>query len=724
MDQGESFLPGTNEFLTKPVDLDELLAKIGRRPAMIKPLFRSNIRFKLVVSLLSIVLLTGILSTIVGINIINKNVIREAYENVRSSLAATNELYEEEIARRSRTIQYLAKTPEIVRAAAAGDRAALYGRLVQIKKEFAFDIVNVVDPEGKVLVRANAYDAYGDSMAHYRTIQEVVRTRAPAAGTGVLDPENIRFEGPSIVGRTPIPIVPTPLARPRSSPLESRALVIKIAAPILEGGRLRGILYAAVLLNNNSEFIDRFKRLVFKEEKVRGKDVGTTTIFLGDIRVATNVIDSEGRRAIGTQVSEQVYRRVFEEGRVWLDKAFVVNNWYMSGYSPLFDIDHKPLGILYVGILKQKYDLILRGTTLSFLLVICVTILLAIALAVYLINIYTRPLKRIIAASTEMAMGFYHRIEADPRDDDARKLERAFNSMVDALQERDRQLKEQAERTILKSEKLASIGRLASGIAHEINNPLTGVLTYSSLLLEDMKGTKYEEDLKVIRDETLRCRRIVRGILDFARDTEARKGPGRHQRDHRGQPPDPGKARQFPECRHRPGPRPRTAAGQRGRRRDPVGHQQPGGQRRRRDAERRDDLTISTAGGREPGSSSSGSRTRVRHLPGEPGPDVRAVLHHQGRKARGRGSAWRLSTASSAATTGRSTSRARSARERNSRSSCPCPDGAQERRWPENCCSSTTRTSSSGAARGSSPGGGRDRHGDVRRGRPGDGPGR
>jgi two-component system, NtrC family, sensor kinase len=492
---------------------------------MIKPIFRSNIRFKLVLSLLSIVLLTGILSTIVGINIINKNVIREAYENVRSSLAATNELYEEEIARRSRTVQYLARTPEIVRAAAASDREALFEKLVQIKQEFAFDIVNVVDPEGKVLVRANAFEAWGDSMAHYRTIQEVVKTRAPAAGTGVLDHGNIRFEGQAVADRTLIRVVPTPHALPRSSLIESRAMVIKIAAPIMEEGRLRGILYAAVLLNNNSEFVDRFKRLVFRDEKIRGKEVGTTTLFLGDIRVATNVVDSEGRRAIGTQVSSEVYRRVFEEGKTWVDEAFVVNNWYLSGYSPIFDIDHKPLGILYVGILKQKYDLILRATTLSFLAVIFVTTLLAIALAVYLINIYTRPLKRIIAASTEMALGFYHRIEADPHDDDARNLSQAFNSMVDAIQERDRQLKEQAERTILKSEKLASIGRMASGIAHEINNPLTGVLTYSSLLLEDMKGTKYEEDLRIIRDETLRCRGIVRGILDFARDTKAEKVP-------------------------------------------------------------------------------------------------------------------------------------------------------------------------------------------------------
>jgi two-component system NtrC family sensor kinase len=120
-----------------------------------------------------------------------------------------------------------------------------------------------------------------------------------------------------------------------------------------------------------------------------------------------------------------------------------------------------------------------------------------------------------------MAQGVYHRIEVGPHDDDdARNLGQAFNGMVEAIEERDRELKDQAARTILKSEKLASIGRLASGVAHEINNPLTGVLTYSSLLLEDMKGTKYEEDLTVIRDEAIRCRGIVRGLLDFARDTK------------------------------------------------------------------------------------------------------------------------------------------------------------------------------------------------------------
>jgi signal transduction histidine kinase len=71
---------------------------------------------------------------------------------------------------------------------------------------------------------------------------------------------------------------------------------------------------------------------------------------------------------------------------------------------------------------------------------------------------------------------------------------------------------------LLQQEKLSSVGKLAAGVAHEINNPLTAVLTNSMLLLEDLpEDHPMYEDLKGIADETLRCREIVRGLLEFAR---------------------------------------------------------------------------------------------------------------------------------------------------------------------------------------------------------------
>ena len=79
------------------------------------------------------------------------------------------------------------------------------------------------------------------------------------------------------------------------------------------------------------------------------------------------------------------------------------------------------------------------------------------------------------------------------------------------------------EQRLMRSEKLASIGRLAAGIAHEINNPLTSVLTFSSLLLRKAETGDQKEKLEIIVKETTRCRQIVRDLLNFARQGEPKK---------------------------------------------------------------------------------------------------------------------------------------------------------------------------------------------------------
>ena len=73
-------------------------------------------------------------------------------------------------------------------------------------------------------------------------------------------------------------------------------------------------------------------------------------------RIATNVTTASGNRAIGTRVSKDVYEKVLENDRNWYDRAFVVNDWYLSAYDPIHDLDGKIVGILYVGVLAKKYD--------------------------------------------------------------------------------------------------------------------------------------------------------------------------------------------------------------------------------------------------------------------------------------------------------------------------------------------------------------------------------
>jgi len=104
-----------------------------------------------------------------------------------------------------------------------------------------------------------------------------------------------------------------------------------------------------------------------------------------------------------------------------------------------------------------------------------------------------------------------HQVETGNRDEIG-KLAESFNDMMQKLAD--------AQRQLLQANKLASVGRLAAGVAHEINNPLTGVLTYSSFLLKRaVADSELKADLEVIVRETKRCREIVKGLLDFSRQS-------------------------------------------------------------------------------------------------------------------------------------------------------------------------------------------------------------
>ena len=133
-------------------------------------------------------------------------------------------------------------------------------------------------------------------------------------------------------------------------------------------------------------------------------------------------------------------------------------------------------------------------------------------------RIVLQPVRKLAAATRKVADGdLSHQVEVGTRDEIG-KLGESFNGMMQNLAD--------AQRQLLQANKLASVGRLAAGVAHEINNPLTGVLTYSSFLLKRAAGDpETKEDLEVIVRETKRCREIVKGLLDFSRQSVSEKRP-------------------------------------------------------------------------------------------------------------------------------------------------------------------------------------------------------
>ncbi len=179
--------------------------------------------------------------------------------------------------------------------------------------------------------------------------------------------------------------------------------------------------------------------------------------------------------------------------------------------------DKRVLGVLDITMFLGDIDSELqrtRNTTIVTLLVA----FLVVSLLIYLFvnHRVLNPLQTAVQACKKVAGGDLDVILEAKNPDEIGLLFESFNNMTSKLA--------QAQMQVSQSDKLASVGRLAAGVAHEINNPLTGVLTYSSFLLKRAEEyPEIKEDLEVIVRETKRCREIVKGLLDFSRQSTFRK---------------------------------------------------------------------------------------------------------------------------------------------------------------------------------------------------------
>jgi len=203
------------------------------------------------------------------------------------------------------------------------------------------------------------------------------------------------------------------------------------------------------------------------------------------------------------------------------------------------------LGSLVIKVPLKDFDAAVEKSSLEFyLLAILTTLLLASFLILFTRREILNPLNRLVKASVAVANGDTStRVEIRPNQlDDMRMVSVAFNDMLDNLQTATTELENwsqqleykvqkkseelgTAQSELIHIERLASLGKLSSSVAHEINNPLSGILVYTKLVHKllsnpDLTEAKKEvmlKHLKMIEAETKRCGDIVKGLLDFSK---------------------------------------------------------------------------------------------------------------------------------------------------------------------------------------------------------------
>jgi len=499
------------------------------------------LRMKFVLSFLVVILFGGLVSLFFGTRLEHRTIFSQAQAKVRHDLASAWMVYDEKLNDIRDIVLLNARRDSIQAALLAGDRETLLRTLARVRRDFNLDILTITDRFGKVVQRTNLPDIYGDDQSADPLVSRALRKETVTATEIICRPELLK-ESPDFAERAYLQFIPTPMAAPRPEDHEENGMMLKGAAPILdEQGKVLGVLYGGILLNQNYEIVDRVKEIVFKGEKYKGKEIGTVTIFQNDLRISTNVTDAEGNRAIGTRVSQEVHEAVLRRGVPWVGRAFVVNHWYITAYEPIKNIAGEIIGMLYVGMLEKPYIDLRNSVMLTFtgIAALCTVILLIILF--FITSSITNPLRRMVLATNRIAQGdLNHQVRIGFRDEIG-QLSHSFNQMTENLklanenliqwgktlekrvEERTKELREMQD-YLLQSEKLRSLGKMAAGVAHEINNPLTSILINTHLMLEKLeKRHEFYENLSLIADETSRCTQIVKGLLEFARQNPPQK---------------------------------------------------------------------------------------------------------------------------------------------------------------------------------------------------------
>lgn len=481
-----------------------------------------SIRSKIIASLVGVSLLVGVVSLGVGGQLLYDSVVAEATDRVRQDLNVARLLYERRIETARLFLDTCVTGEEFQRAMMETDLTVLRSRLTRLAERTGLDFAGVASPGGQVLTRVGpGGNGPPPGAAVHPAVALVLEKGTSVSGTVVLDPATLAAEDPALAQRAAVAVRP-----PENSggfpPIEETAgLTVFTAVPVRGGGQLLGVVYGGVLLNRDTGLVDQIGRVVFGEDVYEEREPGTATIFFRDLRVATNVRDPAGRRVLGTRASKAVAYRVLGAGERWIDRAFVFDDWYITAYEPLTDLFGNRVGMLYVGVPEAKYVDLREQALEIFVIITLAGVAAALILGIRLAQRILRPVNHLIHAGAEISQGNLSPNVGPISKGDIGQLQRQFLTMAEALKERTEQERAERDRCLLQSEKQAAVGKLAAGVAHEINNPLTAVLTYTYLIrdLGDQLPPQAREDLEVVAKQTQRVRRIVQDLLDLSRQS-------------------------------------------------------------------------------------------------------------------------------------------------------------------------------------------------------------
>lgn len=414
------------------------------------------------------------------------------------------------------------------------------------QQRLKLDFLHLLDHEARIVATTSGLPR-NHPLQDWGVVRDALRGRA-SAEIEIFAEAYLEALAPDLKQRAHTPLVPTTGAAPTTRNAETRGMVIHTAAPVFNSqGAPRFLVVGGSLLNKNLDFVDRINEIVYPEGSLPLGSLGTATLFLDDVRIATNVRLFEGVRAIGTRVTQIVRDAVLGQGRTWLDSAFVVNDNYVSAYEPVIDSGGKRVGMLYVGYLERPFARVKHYALGAVILVFLITMGAATFVSLRWARAIFTPIERMHATMSAVESGEESaRVGAVENRDEIGELATHLDHLLERLHQQTVSLREWgneldrrvAQRTqelaealenlrstqkqLVTSEKLAAVGQLTAGVAHEINNPIAVIQGNIEMLAEVLgeHADPVREEIRLVREQVHRIRLIVTKLLQFARPAE------------------------------------------------------------------------------------------------------------------------------------------------------------------------------------------------------------
>lgn len=414
-----------------------------------------GLKFKLLAIMILITLAPLLVAGYMALKSINENIEEQARITLEKDLRAGEEMLKARLRERAFQVELAAANNILLESL----RENQFQRAITVvngdKLKYGLDFLTLLNERGRVVARAATGKVDLKSQVDLPVVEKALKGRG-SFGLVLLEEDLLKEEG--LLNKAVIEKAGEGGADGEMAE-ERKALALVAAFPVKNYmGQVQGVLVGGELLNHNYELVDYI-----------GETLGVTcTVFLDDLRVATSVLTAAGERAVGTRAADYVARAVLEEGRLYSGRALVVNDYYITAYSPLRDVREEIVGMFYVGIPEAPFVAVHNANRNRFLLIGGISMAIALGIAVTFSETVTGPLRKIMKALREAEKGNLNQQVEIKRNDELGRIGSDFNAMVGGLKEMVATLKEMAEGVTASAEELSSAVEQSNTAMEEI----------------------------------------------------------------------------------------------------------------------------------------------------------------------------------------------------------------------------------------------------------------